>query len=690
MHPEVQAQGPGDCPSCGMALEPVTPTADDPAARAELRAMTRRTLVAAGLTLPVLVLAMGPMLGIPFLAAVPHRLSAFLQTALTAGVVFGAGWPLLARAARSLRPLRPNMFTLVALGTLAAFAQSTLVATAPDLLPTAGHDALYFEAAAVIVTLVLLGQVLELRARHRTGEALRALLDLQPPIARRVTDDGERDVPLHEVQIGDLLRVRPGERVPTDAEVVEGSSAVDESMLTGEPIPRSRNPGDPVTGGTMNGTGALLVRARKVGAETTLMRIIALVGEAQRSRAPAQNLADRVAGLLVPAVLAAAAITFGVWLLFGPAPAWQHGLLQAIAVLIVACPCAVGLATPMSVMVAMGRGARLGALFRDAAALEKLATADTLVVDKTGTLTLGRPELHEVRPVGGFPKDELLGLAAGLERLSEHPLAQAIVRGAEKGDAVPGLARDFAATPGKGVQGRVDDRRVALGSAAFLRELSADPAPLAESARELRRQGSTVLFAAVDGRLAGLLALRDPIKEEAGEVLDALRAQGVRIVLLTGDHETTAKAVADALFVREVHASVLPADKARIVGGLQAAGATVAMVGDGINDAPALATADVGIAIGGGADVALQSAQVTLLRGNLRALLAARRLSRAARANMRQNLWLAFGYNALAIPVAAGALYPLFGWLLSPMLAALLMSLSSVSVIGNALRLARA
>lgn len=695
MHPEVRRPAPGDCPICGMALEPETPTADDPEAEAELRGMQRRFWIAAGLTLPVLALAMGPMLPGAPLAGVPHGASMYLQCLLTAGVVLGAGWPLLQKAARSLRPLRPNMFTLIGLGTLVALVYSAAAAAWPELVPATaaehhGGPPVYFEAAAVIVTLVLLGQVMELRARHRTGGAMRELLQLQPPVARRIEGDQEREVALAEVRVGDLLRVRSGDRIPTDAVVEQGSSAVDESMVTGEPEPKAKAPGDEVVGGTVNGSGTLVVRAQRVGAETMLMRIVQLVTEAQRSRAPGQRLADAVAARFVPVVVAIAVLTFGIWLAFGPEPALARGVLQAVAVLIVACPCALGLATPMSVMVATGRGARLGVLFRDAAALERMAAVDTLVLDKTGTLTEGRPALREVATVGGMGEDELLALAAGLEQGSEHPLAAAIVAGARAREVAPASAEEFAAVTGKGVRGRADGRELVLGSADFLGESDVDVEPLAGRAAELRQNGATVLFAAVDGRLAGLVATADPIRADAGDALRRLRADGVRPVMVTGDHQRTAAAVARELGIEEVFAGVLPEAKAERVAELQASGRVVAMAGDGINDAPALARADVGIAMGTGSDVALQTAPVTLMRAELAALVAARRLSRAAVANMRQNLWFAFGYNALAVPVAAGALYPFTGTLLSPMLAALLMSLSSVSVILNALRLHRA
>jgi Cu+-exporting ATPase len=696
MHPEIVRDGPGDCPICGMALEPVEISADEPPS-AELLDMERRFRVSLALTLPALVLAMGDMLpGAPVSHALPAGLGPWLQLALATPVVLWGGLPFFQRGVASVRTGRLNMFTLIALGTGAAYAWSALATVAPGLFPAAfrGHGGaveVYYEAAAVIVTLVLLGQVLELRARHRTGAAIRALLGLAPKSARRLRDDGgEEDVPLDAVQPGDRLRVRPGEKVPVDGVVLEGRSAVDESMVSGEPIPVEKSPGDRVIGATVNGTGGLVMRAERVGSETLLARIVQLVGEAQRSRAPIQRTADAVAAWFVPAVVLAAVAAFAVWALVGPEPRLAYALAAAVSVLIIACPCALGLATPMSIMVASGRGAGVGVLFRNAEAIELLRAVDTLVVDKTGTLTEGRPRVTEVLATGELPEGELLRLAAALERASEHPLAAAIVRAAEeRGLAVP-EPQGFDARTGRGVVGRVEGRALALGNAALLEEIGAAPGPLAERAVALREAGRTVLFAAVDGRPAGLVAVADPVKAGAAEAIRSLQREGVRVVMLTGDHRSTAQAVARELGIDEVEAEVLPAEKAEVVRRLQAAGRVVAMAGDGVNDAPALAQAEVGIAMGTGTDVALESAGVTLVQGDLRGIVRARRLSRATLRNIRQNLFFAFAYNALGVPVAAGVLYPFVGALLSPMLAAAAMSLSSVSVIANALRLRRA
>jgi Cu+-exporting ATPase len=676
-----------------MALEPLAPGAgeEDPA---ELRDMTRRFAVSALLTLPLFVLAMselGP--GRALRERLPGGALPWLQLLLASPVVVWGGAPFFARGWASLRT-RLNMFTLIALGTGAAFAYSLVAVLAPGLFPASfrgngGEVALYFEAAAVIVTLVLLGQVLELRARSRTGAALRALLGLAPKTARRVGEGGdERDVPLEEVRAGDRLRVRPGEKVPVDGRVEEGASHVDESMLTGEAMPVAKGPGDRVAGGTVNQRGSFVMRAERVGSETLLAQIVRMVAEAQRSRAPIQRLADQVAAWFVPAVVLVALASFAVWSLLGPDPRLAHALVNAVAVLIIACPCALGLATPMSIMVAAGKGATAGVLFKSAEAIEKLRAVDTLVVDKTGTLTEGRPRLVTV-DAAGIEETELLRLAAALERASEHPLAAAIVAGAEARGVVLPAVEGFESHTGRGVSGRVAGRAVALGNATLLRERGVDPGPLAERADRLRADGQTVVLVAVDGRAAGLLGVADPVKETTPEAIEALHAEGVRVVVLTGDHRTTALAVARRLGLDEVEAEVLPERKAEVVKRLQAQGAVVAMAGDGVNDAPALAQADVGIAMGTGTDVAMESAGVTLVRGDLRGIVRARRLSRATVRNIRQNLFFAFAYNALGVPVAAGVLYPFTGLLLSPMLAAAAMSLSSVSVVGNALRLRR-
>ena len=694
MHPEVVQDGPGSCPICGMALEPVEGSEAE-GEDSELRQMTRRFWLSAALTLPVFLLGMSEMLpGQPLQARVAPQALAWLQLAFATPVVLWGGWPFFQRGWTSLVNRRLNMFTLIALGTGVAYAFSLVATLAPEAFPSAfrahGLVPVYFEAAAVIVTLVLLGQVLELRARAATSGAIRALLDLAPPTARRLGDDGsERDVPLEEVQAGDRLRVRPGEKVPVDGVVAEGSSAVDESMVTGEPVPVKKAPGDPVTGGTVNGAGGFVMRAERVGSDTLLAQIVGMVREAQRSRAPIQRLADLVASWFVPAVLVVAAASFLVWLLVGPSPAFSHALLSAIAVLIIACPCALGLATPMSIMVGTGRGARAGVLVKNAEALEVLERVDVLLIDKTGTLTEGSPQLTDVVVAGDLSEAELLRLAASLERSSEHPLATAIVAGAEGRGLQLVSAAGFASETGKGVRGEVDGKQVALGNEKMLEGLGIPLASVAESATELRGRGATVMFVAVDGALAGLLAVADPVKESAPEALRQLREEGVRIVVLTGDSRATAEAVAKQLGLEEVEAEVLPQDKGAVVERLRARGHTVAMAGDGVNDAPALALADVGIAMGSGTDVAMESAGITLVKGDLRGIVRARRLSRATMRNIRQNLFFAFAYNALGVPVAAGVLYPLLGVLLSPMLASAAMSASSVSVIGNALRLRR-
>jgi Cu+-exporting ATPase len=696
MHPEIRQAGPGSCPICGMALEPVVPGAAAEGDDAELRDMTRRFRVAAALAVPLLALSMGDMLpGRPISSRLPGSARVWLELALATPVCLWAAWPFYLRAVESVRARRLNMFTLIGLGVGVAFGYSVVAALLPGLFPHAfrhatGEVAVYFEAGAVITALILLGQVLELRARGRTGAAIRELLGLAPRTARRVGGDGaEEDVPLDAVGVGDRLRVRPGEKIPVDGVVLEGRSFVDESMVTGEPVPVAKQAGDAVVGATLNGTGALLIRAEKVGAETLLARIVAMVAEAQRSRAPIQRLADAVAGVFVPAVVAVAVATFAAWAAFGPEPRMAHGLVNAVAVLIIACPCALGLATPMSIMVATGRGALLGVLFRNAEAIEVLRAVDTLVVDKTGTLTEGRPELASLVAAAGVPEAELLRLAASLERASEHPLAAAVVRGAGARGVALAAAEGFEALAGRGVRGRVDGRAVAVGTRALLREIGADPGALDARAEELRGEGQTVFFVAVEGRAAGLVGVADPIKASTPEAIAALHAEGVRIVMLTGDGRTTAEAVARRLGLDEVIAEVLPEQKAEVVARLQAEGRTVAMAGDGINDAPALARAHVGIAMGTGTDVAMESAGVTLVKGDLRGIARARRLSRRTMTNIRQNLFFAFAYNAAGVPVAAGVLYPWFGILLSPMLAAAAMSASSLSVVTNALRLRR-
>ncbi len=692
MDPEVLATKPGPCPICGMALEPRTVSAaEEP--NPELDDMTRRLRVAAALTVPLFLLAMAPMvpgLGLARLAASPA--ASFAELLLATPVVVWAGRPFFERMWTSLRTRRLNMFTLIGIGTGVAWLYSVAAVLAPGLFPHSarGHEgrvAVYFESAAVIVTLVLVGQVLELRARARTGGAIRALLKLAPATARRLEADGRQaDVPLDAVHPGDLLRVRPGERVPVDGTVVEGASAVDESMVTGEPVPVEKSKGERVTGGTLNGTGGFVLRAEKVGRDTLLARIVQQVAEAQRSRAPIQRLADTVAAWFVPAVVAAAALAFAAWRLAGPEPRLAHALLAAVSVLIVACPCALGLATPMSIMVGVGRGAAAGVLVKDAAALETLARVDTLVVDKTGTLTEGRPRLAAVTAPAG-DEAEALRLAASLERGSEHPLAAAIVRGADERGLALAAAQGFESRPGRGVSGTVDGRAVALGNAAFFAETGTDVAPLATAAAEEEARGRTTVFLAADGRPLAVLSVEDPVKASAAEALRALRGFGLEVVMLTGDQLRPAEAVARVLGITRVYASVLPERKADIVRELQREGRTVAMAGDGVNDAPALAAAQVGVAMGTGTDVAIRSAGVTLVKGDLGALVRARRLSQATLANIRQNLFWAFAYNVAAIPVAAGALYPVLGWLLSPMLAAAAMSLSSVTVITNALRL---
>jgi Cu+-exporting ATPase len=693
MHPEIVRDAPGSCPLCGMALERRTVTAEDDEDNPELRDMTRRFLAAAAFTLPLVILAMGDLLpGRPISALLSMRARTFWEFVLATPVCLWSAWPFYVRAVQSVVHRSLNMFTLIGLGVTVAFVYSVVAALAPGVFPASfreeGEVAVYFEAAGVIVTLILLGQVLELRARNQTSSAIKKLLGMAATSARRLQNDGsEEDVPLDVVQAGDRLRVRPGEKVPVDGVVLDGHSAVDEAMVTGEPMPVEKQAGDRVIGATINGTGGFVMRAEKVGAETLLSRIVAMVAEAQRSRAPIQKLADLVAGYFVPAVMLIAIATFLVWASIGPEPRFAYALINAVAVLIIACPCALGLATPMSIMVATGRGATMGVLFRNAEAIEILRKVDTLVVDKTGTLTEGKPRLVSVTPADGVDELDLLRLAASLERGSEHPLAAAIVKGAEARQVALSQAEAFESVTGKGVTGRVDGQEVALGNRALLEGLGIDAGGLAERAEALRADAQTVMFVAVGGRAVGLVGVADPIKESTPEAIEMLHLEGVRIVMLTGDSQTTAQAVASTLAIDEVMAGVLPDQKAEKVKQLQAEGRIVAMAGDGINDAPALAQAQVGIAMGTGTDVAMESAGVTLVKGDLRGIARARSLSRRTMQNIKQNLFFAFVYNTAGVPVAAGVLYPVFGLLLSPMLAAAAMSFSSLSVVGNALRL---
>lgn len=694
MHPEIEQDHPGDCPKCGMALEAKTMAAgDDAEENAELRDMTRRFWIGAALTLPVFLLAMAHL--IPALSRqswADSHASRWLQFALTTPVVAWAGWPFFKRGWRSLVTRHLNMFTLIAIGVGAAYVFSVVAMLMPDLFPHSmqhgGKVAIYFEAAAVIVVLVLLGQVLELRARSRTGSAIKALLNLAPPTARKVADGGDHEVPLDQVKVGDRLRVVPGDKVPVDGSVVEGHSSVEESMITGEPLPVEKSVGDKVTGGTVNGPGSFVMRAERVGSDTLLGQIVNMVAEAQRSRAPIQGLADKVAGLFVPVVLMISVLTFGIWLWFVPEPALAYAIVNAVAVLIIACPCALGLATPMSIMVGVGRGAQEGVLVKNAEALERLEKVTTLVVDKTGTLTEGKPKLIDVLPSGGFDAQEFLRLAASLEQNSEHPLAAAIVQGAKEKNLDFAAVKDFRSVTAGGVLGTVADRVVMIGKPDFLRgEKIADLEPLETQAIKLQEEGKTAMFVAIDGNAAGILAVADPIKDTTAEAIKELHALGLEIVMLTGDNRRTAAVVARQLDIDVVEAEIEPAGKVAHVKKLRAEGKSVAMAGDGINDAPALSEADVGIAMGTGTDVAMQSAGITLVRGDLRGIAQAIRLSRATMRNIRQNLFFAFIYNALGIPVAAGILYPFFGLLLSPIIAGAAMSLSSVSVISNALRL---
>jgi len=695
MHPQIRRDGPGSCPICGMALEPLAPLGEE-GPNPELLDMTRRFRVGVSLSMPmVLLTAADDFLGAPISRALSPVGFVWLQLVLATPVVLWGGLPFFERGWKSLVNRSLNMFTLIALGTGVAYAYSAVVLLLPGIFPDSfrqmhGTVPVYFEAAAVITTLVLLGQVLELRARSPTGSAIRALLDLAPKMARILRDsDAEEDIPLEQVQPGDRLRVRPGEKVPVDGVVLEGRSAVDESMITGEPVPAEKSAGDRVTGATVNGTGSFVMRAERVGADTMLARIVAMVAEAQRSRAPIQKLADLVSAWFVPGVVLVALASFGVWSVYGPAPAMGFALVNAVAVLIIACPCALGLATPMSIMVGTGRGARAGVLVKNAEALELMEKVDTIVVDKTGTLTEGKPRLAGVERLGQIEEAELLRLAASLERGSEHPLAAAIVEGADERGLRLSAASDFQSMTGKGITGMVDGRKVAVGNPALFQALGIAAGDLTARAEARRQEGQTVMLIALDGRAAGLVAVADPLKQGAADAVGALGAAGIRMVMLTGDSRTTAQAVARKLGIEDVVAEVLPAQKVETVKRLQAEGRFVAMAGDGINDAPALAQAQVGIAMGTGTDVAMESAAVTLIKGDLKGIVRARHLSRATMTNIRQNLFFAFAFNALAVPIAAGVLYPWTGLLLNPMIASAAMSLSSVTVIGNALRLRR-
>ncbi|PDS58981.1 copper-translocating P-type ATPase [Rhizobium anhuiense] len=693
MHPEVVSDRPGDCPKCGMALEPMGIPPADEGPNPELVDFVRRLWVSAILALPLLALGMGPMLGLPLREAIGEPQATFIELLLATPVVLWAALPFFRRAWASVVNRSPNMWTLIGLGVGTAYLYSVVATLAPGIFPMSfrGHGAavpVYFEAAAVIVALVFVGQVLELKARERTGSAIRALLDLAPKTARRIDAEGnESDVPVDDINVADRLRVRPGERVPVDGSVLEGQSTVDESMISGEPLPVEKSKGDPLTGGTINKNGTFVMSAEKVGADTVLSRIVDMVAKAQRSRAPIQGAVDRVSAVFVPAVVAVALLAFLAWAAIGPEPRMANGLLAAVAVLIIACPCALGLATPMSIMIATGRGAGEGVLIKDAEALERFSKVDTLIVDKTGTLTEGKPKLTDIAAFGGVGEDRLLSLAASLERGSEHPLAEAIVSGAEERGVAFVEVTGFEATTGKGVQGIADGTTVALGNAAMLADLGIDPAALSEKTEALRGDGKTVMFVVFDGALAGLVAVADRIKPTTAAAIQALHDSGLKIIMATGDNERTARAVAKSLGIDEVRADVLPEGKKALIDELRSKGAIIAMAGDGVNDAPALAAADVGIAMGTGADVAMESAGITLVKGDLTGIVRARRLAEATMRNIRQNLGFAFGYNALGVPVAAGVLYPIFGLLLSPMIAAAAMSLSSVSVISNALRL---
>ena len=696
MHPEIIRDAPGDCPKCGMALEPMGVPAADEGPNPELIDFKRRFWIGAILTLPLLVLTMGPFVGLGFVREMlGERTAQWIELALGTPVILWAGWPFFVRGVKSIVNRSLNMFTLIGMGVGSAYLFSVVAVLVPEIFPAGfrdaqGHVGVYFEAGAVIVVLVLLGQVMELGARERTGSAIRALLDLAAKTARVIRADGkEEDVPLEQVVVGDRLRVRPGDKVPVDGVVVEGHSSVDESMISGEPVPVEKVAGDAVTGATINGTGSFVIEAKRVGADTVLSQIVDMVANAQRSRAPIQKVADSVAGIFVPIVIGIAILAFIGWAIWGPAPALAYALVSAVAVLIIACPCALGLATPMSIMTATGRGAQAGVLIKNAEALERFAKVDTLIVDKTGTLTVGKPKLVAVLPADGHDEAEVLRLAASLERGSEHPLAEAIVSGAEERGVELAKAEAFEAITGKGVKGVVDGKVVALGNASMLAELGQDGGEFVEAANARRDQGETVMFVLIGGEIAGLVSVADPVKETTPAALKALHAEGLHIIMATGDNERTARAVAGQLGIDEIRADVLPADKARIIKELQAKGHKVAMAGDGVNDAPALAQADVGIAMGTGADVAIESAGFTLVKGDLNGIVRARRLSRATMRNIKQNLFFALVYNAAGVPIAAGVLYPFFGILVSPIFAAAAMSLSSISVISNALRLRR-
>jgi Cu+-exporting ATPase len=690
MHPEIEQEGPGSCPKCGMALEPRAVSLEEE--NPELIDMTRRFKVGLVLTIPLVLIAMRDYIpGLPLEGLISHEAMKWVELILATPVVLWAGWPFFVRLEQSILNRSLNMFTLIGLGVGVAYIYSVVATLIPGVFPSSfrrdGEVAVYFEAAAVIVTLVLLGQVLELKARSKTGAAIKALLGLAPKIAHRIKDGIEEDIPLEHVQPGDLLRVRPGEKIPVDGVVVEGSTLVDESMVTGEPIPVQKVPGEKVIGATVNGRGMIVMRAERVGADSLLSQIIRMVAEAQRSRAPIQRLADVAAAYFVQIVLAVAILTFIIWAWLGPEPRMAHAIVNAVAVLIIACPCALGLATPMSIMVAMGRGATQGVLFKNAEAIEAMEKVDTLVVDKTGTLTIGKPELVEVIPVQGFDENRVLHFAASLERGSEHPLAEAIVKGAEERGISLADVREFESITGKGVVGKVGGHRIAVGNIKLLDDLGIDAGQFSQRAETMRKDGQMVMFVALDDGVIGLLGVADPIKETTPEAIDALHKEGIRIVMLTGDNHVTAEAVAKRIGLDDVIAEVLPDRKSEVVKELQAQGRIVAMAGDGINDAPALAMAHVGIAMGTGTDVAMESADVILVKGDLRGIVRARRLSRATMRNIKQNIFWAFVYNSLGVPIAAGVLYPFFGILLSPIFAAAAMSFSSVSVVGNALRL---
>jgi P-type Cu+ transporter len=691
MHPEIVRDAPGPCPICGMALEPMLPS-DEPSE--ELTDFTRRMWISATAAVPLIILTMGELVGLPVRDWLGHQTASYLEFALATPIVLWAALPFFRRGWDSVVNRSPNMWTLISLGVAAAYLYSLVATFLPGIFPDAyrmGQGVgTYFEAAVVIITLVFVGQVLELRARERTGDAIRALLDLAPKTARRILPDGtEYDAPLENIMEGDRLRVRPGDAVPVDGVVVEGRSNLDESMLTGESMPVEKGPGDAVTGATINKNGSLVIEAGKVGSDTVLAQIVAMVSNARRSRAPIQGMADRVSAVFVPTVVGAALLSFAVWVIFGPEPALVYAIASGVSVLIIACPCALGLATPISITTAAGRGAQAGVLIKDAEALERMAGVDTLIVDKTGTLTMGKPKLTDTVALGDIPAADILSLAAALERGSEHPLAEAIVEGAEVQGAARQEATEFDAVTGKGVRGNVGGRAVALGNTAMMQDMGLDTAQAEEKANALRAEGKTAMFVAIDGTLAGLVAVADPIKDSTAQAIKELHAQGLRVIMATGDNERTAQAVAGKLGIDEVRAGVLPEDKKNLIDQLRRDGHKIAMAGDGVNDAPALAAADVGIAMGTGADVAMESAGITLLGGDLMGIVRARKLARATLRNIKQNLFFAFAYNAVGVPIAAGLLYPVTGLLLSPMIAAAAMSLSSVSVITNALRLRR-